>query len=562
MFGARVDFRPAFSMQSVLRGVYESADDTDMVNTLCESVAALCAERQVKEPGEVADEREIVQPYIQSLLAAVRQAAVAMKLNVLEVFREATNNEKKRPDFVLVRQGDRAPGPFANCTYVEGKRPGGDMPTGVLQVLYHIGHQHGATSCVMTHGLGVVTDGRDCIFIRVEFHGSRAECLLSRPLPLWNGRGEAGMGLRGLVRLMCDTEPTHYGLPDFRRLPDFVTKKYLEKGFLGAGICGLVYAVEDRSAPPAVDAEELACKVPRPDSPFCLELEQMALRSLGENGVPRVPTIVQAIVVENVCSALVTKPVGTPLMRFLNTLVREEFTEALATMFKEVMETLREAHRARVYHGDIRPPNILHVEGQGFFLIDWGFAKASKGPTPGDLLVDVGNGRSQKEKNTKAAHRDFLELALTWLRAGFAEEMEATTPPSPEREMEDDGGEGGEGQGAAGGGRHRDATVSEGTPSSSASASGWYTSSSPWGEGEHAGDPASRRERRARWWGPNWERVQASAAPVDGLLGLLEQIKNGDEEWLQTRHKRPRRPESNASDADSRSSKRSRVDAS
>ena len=528
-----IEFAPGLSVDAVLEGMVDLGDDLASAEPMWDEVAGSFAwTHPTPGSGEMRD----VHPYLKQLLGAVREAASLRSIQCLTVFHDhdAVSNEKKRPDFALTRPCDREVGPFANCGYIECKSPDGDLRVAIRQCLNHIGHQHRETGFTTTHGVGVATDGICCIFVRAEFNGPspKVKCKLSAPVPLFLHSGAAGAGLRGLIRLLCDTDATHFGLPDSPRLPSLVREKYEEGGMLGAGQYGVVYSVTRKGAQ---DGERLACKIPAPEREEFLGTEERVLKHLGRWAVSHVPRVVEAMSHdgERLLVALVTKPVGVALLDHLSAAHgsppnRDALINDLNTMFNEVSKALLGAHRAKAYHGDVRASNIIFVPDRGFYLIDWGLAHL-KGIIPADYSLPVHKTARGRKKEEQLREKDFRMLALTWLRTAF--EPTAASGMVGEGEL---GAEGREQDSPDPGGsavtpsQSRDSRVS-----SSESCSRF--SRSPWGEPHHARDREAIFRRRAAWWSSNWEQVQRDAGGLLHLIDLLKAIKEVDEEWLQER---------------------------
>ena len=569
-----IEFHSGCSVNDVLQGIFESDDNAKVVRELCDEVAQTWNSRApTNEDGEMT----FLYPYFDQLFRVVREAASGREMACLNTFHDhdAATKEKKRPDFALTRPCDREVGAFANCGYIEIKAPGKDLVPAIRQCLYHIAHQHRETDYTTAHGIGVATDGLVCVFVRVEFNepNSVAMCKLSAPVQIFLGDGAAGPGLRGLIRLLCDTDATHHGLPNAPRLPIEVAETYKEQGLLGAGMFGVVYAVSN----PENHEELLACKIPVPGRRQHLNHEEKALCALYINEVPRVPICVDAIsrAGEHLRIALVTKPVGVRLVEHVmgvqgDQLNRDALIDELNKMFTDLSMTLFHAHRAQVCHGDVRASNIVFVQDQGFYLIDWGLAYVKnhvKKNVPPDYFVPETTKAhpSNVEKQKRKEQKDYRMLALTWLRLAFE-----PTAETGEEGADNGGGEEEDVEEAAGAGgrdsREPESEVSHDTPSLSRSAnvssaeSDSRFSRSPWGEPHHAGDKRAVLKRRAEWWTSNWTHVERKARDVavetrgvPKLISLLREIKEVDEAWLSTQKRSRSGPHE---DQDSPSSKR------
>ena len=363
--------------------------------------------------------------YVAMLLDAIRETAQDHRLGPHKPFHEYENTSQgQRPDFVITREEDHQPGPFANLFYIEAKSKEDLLREGVAQCVQRILDQF-RLSPILHFGLAVVTDLRSFFFLRVGFETRKTregKVLFARARVEVSYRHNLGDALDGLIRLMCDHDFTHYGLPASMGLPMEVENLYRDVGFLGSGGFADVRRVVEPQG-----QEYFACKITR-DPAKLDHLTREAEALLKLEGVERVPKYVKLIRSDRETPvALITKPVGAPLKDTVDRAERGNGRCDLALdIFDSVSETLLAAHARSVAHGDVRPRNIIVVtrtDGPSeFFLIDWGLSTARVGIPTEKSFAPAGHATGDAKRPPKE-HKfdvDFQQLASSCIEVAFS----------------------------------------------------------------------------------------------------------------------------------------------
>ena len=367
------------------------------------------------------------------IIDAIREVAQKHMLCPHKPFHEHENTmEGMRADFVLTRANDHQPGPFASLWYIEAKSKENLLREGTAQCVNRILQQYRMTKSQLEFGIALVTDLRSFYFLRVEFDTMKTDVedvVLARACVEVSNRLTLSLALEGLIRLMCDPDCTHYGLPASQGLPGEVSAVYDKHELLGSGGFSDVWRVSTKE--PEGDAY-FACKVTRdPEKRDQLAREVAALNALV--GVPRIPQLVRlidrgsAVDTEREPVALITKPVGTSLMDRVRSLPDGADRESLALdVFESVADTLITAHSKGVVHGDVRPRNIIVVEEEEkhqYYLIDWGHSATKRGLPTEKCYTSAGYATDPKKgpPEEHEADIDFQQLALSCIEIAFSD---------------------------------------------------------------------------------------------------------------------------------------------
>lgn len=233
-------------------------------------------------------------------------------------------------------------------------------------------------------GLGVVTNGRDVVFVRVDLADDAIPVYVSEVLRL-----DSEQGLRHWARFMCCSAAEQFGLPAQNLLLEslqLASPRYVYVRALGSGGTADVVVVRDETE--GQQQRELCCKVVRDGALHSKLLfhEARVLEKLQDitNGIPKLVSCASYAPNNNnnvnvdaaACVVLLTSPVGTPLREHMKTLRREGERHAFA---QRVLEQLRSVlcavHAKGIVHGDIKPDNlVVCANGEDVLLVDWGCA--------------------------------------------------------------------------------------------------------------------------------------------------------------------------------------------
>jgi len=257
-------------------------------------------------------------------------------------------------------------------------------------------------------GLGIVCNGRDIVFVKVDLENEKIPIYISKALKL-----KSAEGLRFLARFLCTTSCEEFGMP---KRNVFTLQKMEYVRALGSGGYADVAVVREAGV-------EHACKIIRDDRHSSLLVSEAKILSKLEtvDGVPKV--------IRCEANKLLLSPVGTPLKEYLaglNTKQRQKFAKRV---LDELPPLLAEAHARGVIHGDIRPENIVVVDGK-IYLIDWGCAidKSQQGEQkqafgyPPFMSDDLLTGRAPTPED------DYKALMFTYLAIHESPDARAPWP--------------------------------------------------------------------------------------------------------------------------------------
>ena len=388
-------------------------------------------------PKKYDDENTVVHARLTAVFKLIQQKLLAAGLPCLKSFHEneaKAGSDTERPDWVFTRRCETAPLNINILFYVEAKAVttsamsrGDLMKDGVLQCIQRIVTRHQDTDRTTTSCIGVATNGINVAFVRVNFDAADYPCFLARDLFLTHQVGDdvsvCPKGLEYLVRLMCNDDPTVFGLPPF---PDGLVARYSVGRTLGQGGFGNVFAVTENvnaadtnvggshdggagggvggaggdsdggdsvtapagagtatHVPRQVDGPgsvvddatgrgggvQLACKLPRhSNGNRYLTREYECLCRLQVGCVPGVPQVVAWWDGQELGgrSWLVMSPVGVPLLKYMADQKWRSVRSAarkrfLLHVFHSLHAILQAAHGVGVGHGDVRPANVVVV---------------------------------------------------------------------------------------------------------------------------------------------------------------------------------------------------------
>lgn len=402
-------------------------------------------------------ENDVVHHCLSKLMDLISDAAQAKGITTLKGFHEydtVRSDDKRRPDWIFTLPNEQRHGVFNRLFYLEAKRPDTTKDAlfreGIDQCLNHIANQHIKSGCLTSHGIGVVTDSDDILFLRVqllrfEVTETREQCpiAITGALPLRPQTGAEATGLRYLVRLLCESNVESFGLPPANGVPVEVLEQYVPGALLGDGGFSTVTIVNAKEG-----KKTFACKFVRDKSNHeFLSREERILSALGKIGCKNCPRLHGSVHNEaGTLVAILLEPVGYPLTSY----ALKDQKSAARQLFKEISSALKVAHCSSIYHGDIRPSNIIVTEKPDgsiqFTLIDWGLGEDSETlqRKKHRSLNDVfGQARfmsaeklkllrnSTKLKNwTPSADHDIHALVLTAVDIAFREDAAPLWEPS------------------------------------------------------------------------------------------------------------------------------------
>lgn len=438
-------------------------------DSICELIGAALEDLQESVPLAHAAEVKVVQPFVQRLLGLIEETARRVQVSVNKAFREhaATDEFGERCDWVFTLPKDQRVFALNTLWYLEAKtrerRSAGAvvmsedalLREGIQQILKRMVQRFQLTGARTPHGIGAVINGPVIEFVRANFSGE-VPCFTTGPLPLFcdggcikgaaaspgtdssSGAGEAGAsaavacggagaasalaalpvvgpagpstgipeGLRLLVRLMIQHDPTAFGVPE---VPHFKVGAPARSSSAAAGPCGdfsdlqfssmlgqggfgivarYVRAAGEAAADSAgagagagagaagAGAGAGAASVSPDDDCFALKYshlkqnieylqrEAVVLRQLAKREVPRVPRLISEVMSEEYGLGLLMTPVGQPLHDFLADCKAPRPIVA-ARLWDQLLETLEAAHSGGIAHGDVRPSNIIALRRRG-----------------------------------------------------------------------------------------------------------------------------------------------------------------------------------------------------
>ena len=225
---------------AVMEG-FDARDDGGSEDRICRCVVA--AMRDVERPQVNAKENTVVHGFFASLIGHIRSEAIKEGITVNKGFHEqdAMTEDGGRPDWVFTRPHEQRHGFLNRGFYLEVKRPvqrPGDKNSlfreGMNQVIQRIGDQHIGSGYQTHHGIGVVSDSNHVVIVRVKLsrddtrNREHAPILISCGWELFppNRDGAASaepeeipLGLRFLVRLLCESNLERFGLPPHNGVP-------------------------------------------------------------------------------------------------------------------------------------------------------------------------------------------------------------------------------------------------------------------------------------------------------------------------------------------------------
>jgi Protein kinase domain len=222
-----------------------------------------------------------------------------------------------------------------------------------------------------------------------------------------------------IVRIGVDGRPTlsnKWATSDFELKPNA----------LGSGGFADVYILQKKTPASDEDMYYAVKHLRDANDQDHLQAEVGILRLLGNKSphiIELVDTVMSSVMMtQDSISALILRPVGTPC----DHLVIEE-TDVVVGFVKDVLAALTCVHNEGYCHCDVRPSNIIHVEGTGFVLIDFGLAAPFETERLGlcgvsDFLPDeILTASTSSKKYRVSAQHDFASLAYTLLALMFAQ---------------------------------------------------------------------------------------------------------------------------------------------
>lgn len=362
------------------------------------------------EPAANAPENTVVHTFINHVFQSINAAAAAVGLQCNKAFYEwDAEDVSGRPDWIFTQPTEQRHCAFNKCFVVEGKpltrgRVSTDtlLCEGVAQALKRLAARQielqSSWGNGALFGVAAIIACTKVKFIRVNFAAVSGDpfmpiyCTSVMDFVTFDAVTSTAApvacppGFRMMVRMMLEHDITRFGL----RADTVFTlpSPLVYQGALGVGGFSTVlkcsrdddllpYALKCmNNAHPdgSADADELA---------RMLQVEVEILNKLQEAGVPRVPVVVDAKIVDAMRPSqfgVLLRPVGTPLTEHVKR-PEVDFAAVARQLVAQISETLAHAHLAGIVHGDVRPSNIIVVERMepaaagpvqvDFVLIDW-----------------------------------------------------------------------------------------------------------------------------------------------------------------------------------------------
>lgn len=309
---------------------------------------------------------------------------------------------------------------------IKGRSTDGLLREGVARVVYRIMEKDNDTTISPSQkdqfGLGVVSEGRHIVFVRVDLRDEAIPVYVSEVLQL-----NSEQSLHYLARSMCCYFEGQFGLP----AQDLFTSLQLPRihsyaqAYRHDG-----YADKDAACEEAAQYK-LACTL----YSSSLGHEAEVLEKLRDvSGVPKIVSCFYIDKNRRSACALLTTSVGTPLDEHMKSLHGEGERHSFAQRVLEQLKlVLSAAHAKGIVHGNIQPKNLVVAANGDVILTSWGGA-VIEGVTKeldywqrkdrrmsvlsNELLLD--------EKRLPTPHNDLQALLLTFLTI---RESPAADPP-------------------------------------------------------------------------------------------------------------------------------------